>query len=216
MLRFQLFRFPILVHWMFWVNVALLGGAIDANTPGRMQALLGWVAAAFVSIVIHELGHALAMRHFGDRQVGILLYGFGGVARGSRWHSRMEDLLISAAGPALQIAAGYAVKWLLTDWSTSNILLGSFLGGFVTVSIFWALFNLLPILPLDGGHISKAILGPRKLRTALVVSLVCAVGMALLFLQSGSLITPLFFGMMAWNNWKELQGEPQVPWMMGR
>jgi hypothetical protein len=46
--------------------------------------------------------------------------------------------------------------------------------------------------------------------------MVCAVGIGLLALRSGSLITPLFFGMMAFNNWKELQGQPQVPWMEGR
>jgi stage IV sporulation protein FB len=216
MIRFTLLGFPILVHWMFWVNVALLGGAIDANTPGKMQGLLGWVVAAFVSIVIHEMGHALAMRKFGDRQVGILLYAFGGLARGSRWLSRKEDILVSAAGPALQIAAGFALELLLTSWVTESIFLGSFVGSFIYVSIFWALLNLLPIQPLDGGHICRAFLGGGRLRISLIISLVCAVGMALYALQKGNIYQTLFFGMLGFNNWKELQGEPQVPWMEGR
>jgi len=216
MLRFRLFDFPILVHWMFWVNMALLGGAITADTPREMQALLGWVAAAFVSIVIHELGHAFAMRRFGDRQVGILLYAFGGLARGSRWLGRIEDIIVSAAGPAVQIIIGYTLKLLLSGWQTESILLGSFVQAFIYVSIFWALLNLLPIIPLDGGHICRAFLGGARVRTALIISLVFACGIGLLALSSGSLITTLFFGMMAFNNWKELQGQPQIPWMAGR
>lgn len=215
MIRFQLFGFPIAVHWMFWVTMALLGGAEGANTPRGAQMLIGWVAAGFVSIVIHELGHAFAMRHYGDRQVNILLYGFGGLAQGSRWRTRVEDIIVSAAGPGLQIAVGYALKLLLVDWSTTNVIVGSFVGAFVTVSIYWALLNLLPIIPLDGGHICRAFLGPMRLRIALIVSIVCAVGLGLLALTSGSTFTTLFFGMMAFNNWKELQGEPQIP-MGGR
>jgi len=216
MLRFRLFDFPILVHWMFWVNMALLGGAITADTPREMQALLGWVAAAFVSIVIHELGHAFAMRRFGDRQVGILLYAFGGLARGSRWLGRVEDIIVSAAGPVVQIIIGYTLKLLLSGWQTESVLLGSFVQSFIYVSIFWALLNLLPIIPLDGGHICRAFLGGSRQRIALTISLVCACGIGLLALSSGSLITTLFFGMMAFNNWKELQGQPQIPWMAGR
>jgi Zn-dependent protease len=84
MLRFQLLGFPVLVHWMFWLNTALLGGAIGASTPAEMRALLAFIIAAFFSVVIHELGHASVMRQFGDRNVHIVLYAFGGYAQGSR------------------------------------------------------------------------------------------------------------------------------------
>lgn len=214
MLRFQLFGFPIVVHWLFWVTMALLGNPDDANTPRGVQMLLGWVAAGFVSIVIHELGHAFAMRRFGAKNVNIVLYAFGGLAQGGRWFSRTEDIIVSAAGPALQIATGLLLKWLLVDWSTTNYFLGSFASAFVWVSINWALLNLLPIIPLDGGHICRAVLANRQ-RTALIVSIVCAVGMGIFSFQSGSTYMILFFGMMALNNWKELQGEPQIP-MGGR
>jgi stage IV sporulation protein FB len=216
MLRFRLFDFPILVHWMFWVNMALLGGAISADTPREMQALLGWVGAAFVSIVIHELGHAFAMRRFGDRQVGILLYAFGGLARGSRWLSRVEDIIVSAAGPVVQIVIGYSLKLLLSGWQTESVLLGSFVQAFIYVSIFWALLNLLPIIPLDGGHICRAFLGGARQRTALIISLVFAGSVGFFALNNHYIFAAAFFGMMAFNNWKELQGQPQIPWMAGR
>lgn len=216
MLRFSLFDFPIVIHWFFWVNIALLGGALDASSPRRMQALAGWMLAAFVSVLIHELGHAFAMRRFGDRRVGVLLYAFGGVARGSRWLSRREDILVSAAGPALQLAAGFLLDVLVGGARMSSVFVASFAGSFIQVSIWWALLNLLPIQPLDGGHICRAFLGQGRLRLSLVISLVCACGMALYTFQHGGLFITLLFGMMAFNNWRELQGQPQVPWMEAR
>ncbi|MCA1964283.1 MAG: hypothetical protein LDL31_10095 [Prosthecobacter sp.] len=172
--------------------------------------------AAFVSVLIHELGHAFAMRRFGDRRVGILLYAFGGVARGSRWLSRWEDIWVSAAGPALQLAAGFVFELVWAGRRMDSVFLASFVGSFIHVSYWWALLNLLPIQPLDGGHICRAFLGQGRLRLSLVISLVCAGGLSLFSLQSGALFIALFFGMMAFNNWRELQGQPQVPWMEAR
>jgi hypothetical protein len=56
MLRFTLFGFPVLIHWMFWLNAALMGGALSASSPEQLRGLLGWMAAVFLSILIHELG----------------------------------------------------------------------------------------------------------------------------------------------------------------
>ncbi len=216
MIRFQIFGFPVVIHWFFWVNCALLGGAIGADSPQRMQMLLGWLLVAFASVLIHELGHALAMRHFGDRQVGILLYAFGGLARGSRWLSRQEDVIISAAGPFTQLAAAVVMWWVLDAWKPGSPLVYYTLRSFQHISIFWAVLNLLPIIPLDGGHISKALFGPMRQQMALKLSLVCAVIMALYAIQHFGLISMVFFGLFAWNNYKELRGEPQVQWMAGR
>ena len=52
--------------------------------------------------------------------------------------------------------------------------------------------------------------------TALTLSLICAAGMAFFALQHFGIISVFFFGMFAWNNYKELRGEPQVQWMEGR
>lgn len=216
MLHFRLFGFPIVVHWIFWVSMALLGGATTATTPERAQGLLMWIAAGFASIVIHELGHAFAMRHYGDRHVNIVLYAFGGLAQGSRGLTRRQDFFVSGAGPFAQIAAGVLMWWVSDLVSPGPGLLRAFMSSFMTVSFFWAVLNLFPIIPLDGGHICRAVLGPRRVRLALGISLVCAVAGAIFFLQFGSIFAPLFFGMFAFNNWKELQGQPQAPWMMGR
>lgn len=237
MLQFRLFGFPIVIHWIFWLNTALMGGALGADSPEAFRSMLAWVLACFVSILIHELGHAFAMRSFGDRSVAIVLYAFGGFARGSRLFTRSQDLQLTAAGPGLQIAFGLAVGWSMTLWRIPSPWLREAADAFTVVSLFWALLNLVPILPLDGGRLCAASLG--RMRPALVISLVCAVLLALSGMQSGlwldmqntilktidirahtrvggGMFTLIFFGMMAFNNWKQLQGEPQIPWMNAR
>lgn len=204
MLRFSLFGFPITVHWMFWLNTALLGGAIGASTPAEMRALAAFMIAAFLSVLIHELGHASVMRKFGDRNVQVVLYAFGGYAQGSRWFSRWQDILLTAAGPGLQIAAGLAVYFAMGIWQPPSGWLGYLAAQFIFVSIFWAILNLVPILPLDGGRLCSAITG--RPRLALRISLVTAVVLAAGFLYLGyGLFTPIFFGMLAYNNWQQLQ-----------
>jgi len=239
MLRFNLFGFPILIHWMFWLNTALMSGRWDATSPEQLRELLAWVVAVLLSILIHELGHALTMRNFGDHRVGIMLYAFGGLAQGSKPRTRQEDLLVSAAGPGLQILVGLAVGWAMTLWPPPYLWLHQMLDGFTVVSIFWALLNLVPVLPLDGGRLCQAYLGPNKLRQTLTISIVCAVALALLSFErdlwlglqngvlglleiragnrvGGGFFTLLVFGMLAWNNWKQLRNEPQIPWMNAR
>ncbi|MFN0077377.1 MAG: site-2 protease family protein [Prosthecobacter sp.] len=239
MLRFTLFGFPILIHWIFWLNTALMGGALSANSPEQLRGLLGWMVAVFLSILIHELGHALTMRNYGDRRVSIALYAFGGLAQGSNMLTRKEDLIISAAGPGLQILFGLAVGWSITLWRVSSPWLHEMLDAFTVISLFWALLNLVPIVPLDGGRLCLAWLGPGKQRQALTISLVCAAAMAAISFErdlwlglqnsvlrlldiragtrvGGGMFTLIFFGMLAWNNWKQLRHEPQIPWMNAR
>jgi Zn-dependent protease len=57
------------------------------------------------------------------------------------------------------------------------------LDGFTVVSLFWALLNLVPVVPLDGGRLCQAWLGAGKQRLALTISLVCSVALAMLSFQ---------------------------------
>ncbi|HAL71434.1 MAG TPA: hypothetical protein DCP71_06625, partial [Verrucomicrobiales bacterium] len=107
MLRFSFLGFPVSIQWMFWLTLALLGGVFRASgDPEAMQRVLAWVVAGFFSILIHELGHALTMRHYGARRVGIVLSRFGGYGQPGRSFGRSGSFFVSAAGPFLQIAAG--------------------------------------------------------------------------------------------------------------
>jgi Zn-dependent protease len=92
-LRFQLFGIPIRVHPMFWLATAL----IASNQP--VPAMILWIACAFVSILVHELGHGLlAQRYSTCRE--IVLYTLGGLCFYSPEPRRpAHQLAITLAGP---------------------------------------------------------------------------------------------------------------------
>jgi stage IV sporulation protein FB len=104
--HFRLLGVPVRIHPMFWL-ITLILGLRGSDTP-PVEVLI-WIIAVVVSIVIHEMGHALVQRHYGGRP-RIVLYGMGGLAicedcdRSSR-----AQILISLAGPC----AGFLFAILL-------------------------------------------------------------------------------------------------------
>ena len=104
-LNFVLFGFPVRVHPFFWVISLLLGISGDP----KPELVLIWVAAVFVSILVHELGHAFAIRRYGG-QAWITLYGMGGLASSNEANRTPKaQILISAAGPAAGFVLAAAV-----------------------------------------------------------------------------------------------------------
>ncbi len=94
-LNFSVFGFPVRVHPMFWIITLIL---VLQRDPTPMRILI-WVFAVFVSILIHELGHAFAFRRFGS-DAWITLHGFGGLAASNRYLSNSRQrIIVSAAGP---------------------------------------------------------------------------------------------------------------------
>jgi len=182
-LRFNLFGFPIRVHPLFWLIALLLGSG-----SGDPLQILIWVLVVFVSILIHELGHALAFRRYGLSSQ-IILHFSGGLTVpestlwGNRWANVAlgpnEQIFISFAGPGagflfaaviigIVLAVGGSIittKFLGFIPFPGFALLpfgGTILGAFVTsllwVNLFWGFINLMPVYPLDGGNIARYIL----------------------------------------------------------
>ena len=213
MIRFQIFGFPVGVHWAFWLITALLGGAANASSPEGLKVVLIWVSVAFFSILWHELGHAFVMRHFGDRRVAILLHGGGGLAMGNSFRTRTEQILISLAGPAAGLALGLTVMAVATSFPPNNLYVAVTVRDILWINIGWSLVNLLPIIPLDGGRVSEAVLA-NKGRLPLMISLVCAVAVAVFgFTMAGSIFIGLMFAAMAVDNWRALNGQEPTGWM---
>lgn len=213
MIRFRLFGFPVAVHWMFWVIAALLAGVADgANSPEGLQVVLVKVAVIFVSVLWHEMGHALVMRRFGERP-SILLYGLGGLAMGSGWRTRSQQIWISLAGPLAGLLLAAAVWMLLRVVVVKTLLVAVAVITLLWVNVVWSLVNLLPIIPLDGGRIAEAALAKRG-RLALQVSLVFAIGMAVYaWIAWRSIFSTLLFASMAVDNWRSLRGQPTTHWL---
>lgn len=120
-LRFVLFGFPIRIAWSFWIGSLVFGFYLVQGLdryfaeagPGIAALYVLWALCLLVSILIHELGHALAFRQNGVES-SIVLYHFGGLAipreswgSGTSFSrlSAKQDLWIALAGPLLQIAS---------------------------------------------------------------------------------------------------------------
>jgi stage IV sporulation protein FB len=181
-LNFTLAGIPVRVHPLFWLMGILLGGAVR-----NLLLLLIWVVLVFVSILIHELGHAFAMRAIGSYP-RIVLYTFGGltIPESSPWGGRMAtrasgpgaEILVSISGAlAGFLFAGLAIA--MVSLGGGQVVIGRLLGvipfpsallptapsavnfalnSLLWINIFWGLINLMPVFPLDGGSIVRRIL----------------------------------------------------------
>lgn len=186
--------------------MALIGGGNSANTRDALLRLTLFVLAGFISILVHELGHALTGRAFGARSA-ITLQAFGGYAEfaGSRF-TRPQHFVVTAAGPLVQALLGVAVFLALPYLWSSKSDAGYFWSMLAFISIFWAVLNLLPVFPLDGGQMLNALLGPARVRLTLWISIVTAVGIGLLvFVETNRLLFPMFMGLFAFQSWQALR-----------
>lgn len=208
MIRFTFFGMPVEIQPWFWVIMALLGTSFGRSATGGNEALMIalFVIAGALSIFVHELGHALTGKFFKARPF-IVLHGFGGFAAFPGSHfTRTQSFLVTAAGPAVQIVLGVlalGALFVLTDLSES---FQHFIGFLAGVSIFWALLNLIPVYPLDGGQMMAALLGPQRRKLCLQLSIAVAVCAAIGLWVSGiGRVMPFFLLYFAYQNYLELK-----------
>ncbi|MGL5016976.1 MAG: site-2 protease family protein [Luteolibacter sp.] len=209
MIRFSLFKIPIEVQPFFWITLVILGGVGGADSKAEVFNIVLFVLAGFISVLVHELGHALTARTFGAHSA-IVLQAFGGYAAYSGVRlNRLQSFLVTAAGPAIQIVLGLVVLLVIRagpDMSTHG---GYFLKILMIISFVWAILNLLPVLPLDGGHMLSAALGPQRIKLTLWISIVVALAAAVgMFMYTNSILFPIFLGMFAWQAYQGLKEQP--------
>lgn len=95
-LHFRAFGFPVRVHPFFWVSTLLLG--MGGGEADPVETLI-WIGVVFVSILVHELGHAFMQRRYGGRP-WVTLYGLGGLASCNDCdRSPRAQIIIALAGP---------------------------------------------------------------------------------------------------------------------
>ncbi|MDX1963617.1 MAG: site-2 protease family protein [Pirellulales bacterium] len=164
-LHFRLAGIPVRVHPLFWVFTLMMGLTGDA----RPMPVLIWLVAVFVSILVHELGHALAIRYYGWRP-SITLYAFGGLAsynpaddlgydpdfvlgeQAWRVRSLTSELVILFAGPGAGFLLAATIIMAVNLWGMAT-------GGDIGVLFFYdpatligtfvtGLFHLEPLLYL--------------------------------------------------------------------
>jgi stage IV sporulation protein FB len=190
-LRFPLGPIPVRVGVLFWLIMALFGLGITVGPPetNRWVNLLIWVGCGFVSILVHELGHALAYRLFGSWSA-ITLHGFGGFAEtNDPPRSPWQRMLVALAGPAAGFALCGATYGVMV--ATAGGGLPAYARNALTylfiMNLFWNAFNLLPVLPLDGGRVFRELLAVFRARNPDVPAHGVSFGVALLLAVYGGL-----------------------------
>ncbi len=124
--------------------------------PVSLPYSLCFVAILLISILLHELGHAWGCLVQGIRVNRVVLYGGGGFCEHRRSTSSYEDELIVAMGPIVNLAL-WAVCSLIYPF-IGSLEVGWALLVAAELNLWLALFNLLPLMPLDGGWLFHAIL----------------------------------------------------------
>jgi len=127
--------------------------------------------ALILCLVFHEYGHIKAMKYFGLKTKGIYLIPFvGGLALSDdKINTRWQDIVISIMGPFFGLIL--SITCLVGYWLTDIEILA----GLAVFNALLNLFNLLPILPLDGGHVLKSIAFSINSKVGLVVCVLGAV-----------------------------------------
>jgi Zn-dependent protease len=143
----------ITVDFSFIIITALFVASAYNPNLGVHYALL-WAPVLFISVLIHELAHAAAIAAFGYGASEIVLGGMGGVTMNRRRSRPWHDVVISVAGPLASFALAWVMKLVLINipFTRQDPMLMVFLPMMRQANIWWGIFNLLPVSPLDGGH----------------------------------------------------------------
>lgn len=205
--QFRVLNFPVRVHFSFFLIALLLGFSL-----GNVILLALWVVIVFVSVLLHELGHAVVAEYYG-RAPHIELYSMGGLTISNRYSllSYPKEILISFAGPLAGFLLGGLIFALVRIIGPiSNAYIRFILAQLIWVNIGWGIANLIPILPLDGGHIMRNLYhwlkNPYDERTPILISIVfgvLAAVAALVFLRS--IYLALLVGWLTFNNYRALR-----------
>jgi Zn-dependent protease len=156
-LRFPLFGIPVGIHLSFLL-IALFGYGLYTGVD-----LVAWVIGVALAVLCHEAGHAITARAFGARGVTVTLFALGGFTTwtpGDRAIGPGRRFVIAASGSAVGIGLGGSLL-LVHNAGLITIQRGvllTFANSFVLAALVWGIFNWLPMLPLDGGHMAQSLL----------------------------------------------------------
>jgi Zn-dependent protease len=201
------------------VVVFLYAGVLDTMLPqltpaGRYAFAVGFVLCLLLSVLLHEVGHAVVARHYGIRVRTIMLEVLGGYTEmeSDSPHPR-ADLAVSLVGPIISGVIGAAALFGYLSLPRETVV-SQLAFQLAWANLVVAVFNALPGLPLDGGRAVRAVVwgltGDRHTGTTVAgwLGRVLAAGLALLaagFLAVGSgdnIATPLLLMLLAATIWQ--------------
>ena len=161
------------------------------GTENAARAALLMIAVV-ISLLVHEFGHAFAVRWLLKSESKIVLWFLGGLCIHEPARKPAQQVGISLMGPGFAAALAGLVAIAYYTMPAEESALRFLVKVLLWINVVWTAANLLPILPLDGGQALRALLhirmgGGRALRVARYVSMVTAAvaGAAALYFDYG-------------------------------
>jgi Zn-dependent protease/predicted transcriptional regulator len=182
-------RIPVRLHWSFLIALPLLALVFAQNVAPAAQLVgadaaalggplfvwgLGLTVALFLSVLAHELAHAIYARRKGAAVHDITLLMIGGVSRIGEPRQARHEAVMALAGPGVSLAIGLVAGALEAlaprGWVDARVALALV----AEMNLLLGLFNLIPAFPMDGGRVLRALLATRlgALRATRIASLV--------------------------------------------
>jgi Zn-dependent protease len=184
----KLFRIPIKIEPQFYVLSVFLALVGSRSLP----LIIEWAVVVLVSVLVHELGHALTARAFG-LEPQIRLYQMGGLTSWTTEKdlSPLKHLAVSLAGPAMGFVLGGLVLIVGKPSTIPSSVADVIYFDLLWINLGWSIFNLLPILPMDGGQVLVTLETWLRKRNdgyvSHVLSLLAALALAVAAFKWGSL-----------------------------
>jgi Zn-dependent protease len=159
----QIAGIPIYLDMMFVLVLILFSSDYFVRGDSQLMSVgIVIIVGILLSILLHELGHALAGRSFMQRVSYIELTGLGGICHFERSLPRsvLVRSIVNLAGPAVNAALWFGCDWLVgASMGGGKTMLAIAFGTLARVNLWLLIFNLLPAYPLDGGRTLDAWLG---------------------------------------------------------
>ena len=198
-------RIPITIQPLFWLIAFFVGWMWSLNISGALLA----VGVILGSVIFHELGHALTAILFGQK-TRIELAAFGGFTyREGRKLKLWEEFLVVLNGPIAGFFLFLLAYALYRSVTISNPLLLFVVKFTFIANLFWTLVNLVPVLPLDGGHlmsiILEAIFGFKGVKIAIVLGIVIAISISIFFFVLGLFLIGALFLILTFESFRSLR-----------
>lgn len=179
-----------------------------AQSYGMPTALL-WAPVLFISILFHEFAHAGMIGLLGHGASEIVLEGVGGVTINQRRSRPWQDMIISAAGPAASFLLALLVHLAMRNvvYFQQDRFFRELFPLLRWANVAWGVFNLLPVIPLDGAGVVRNFLRMfLREQTAFVISIwlsiVTAGVVIVLALIGRQWFIALLIGWYLWMSWQ--------------
>ncbi len=234
-LTFRLWGIPVTIHPISWVMLLIIGGGLGVNSGQELAAVLLFVIAGMLCLLVHELGHALAGRKLTGSVPLIIIAGMGGNTYTPRLpRTRAGYFMLVLAGPLASLLLGllggaffglqighvaegilFSLLYPLPIQMSPELILPVHESGMghlqlifylqlFSVCVWWTIFNLLPIYPLDGGKLLGTLLGNEHVacKVGLVFAcLLCTLCLLWALLGGGSIFNVFITAYLVYLNY---------------